>query len=132
MAERFSLYDIVCPDLMTVSDLRRILHIGRNKDTVVGKGSKEANANDYYDLEKSGHYYILVQWSEHGKRFRKNCATGLAATAKNERKAEKLRQQTLAEWEQKICPNYSDILFSDYLRLWLEDIEPTVSPFYLL
>lgn len=73
MAERFSLYDIVCPDLMTVSDLRRILHIGRNKDTVVGKGSKEANANDYYDLEKPGHYYILVQWNEHGKRFRKNC-----------------------------------------------------------
>lgn len=78
--------------------------------------------------EKSGHYYILVQWNEHGKRFRKNCATGLAATAKNKRKAEKLRQQTLAEWEQKICPNYSDILFSDYLRLWLEEIEPTVSP----
>lgn len=41
--------------------------------------------------EKSGHYYILVQWSEHGKRFRKNCATGLAATTKNERKAEKGR-----------------------------------------
>ena len=38
--------------------------------------------------EKSEHYYILVQWNEHGKRLRKNCATGLAATAKNERKAE--------------------------------------------
>ena len=61
--------------------------------------------------EKSGHYYILVQWNEHGKRFRKNCATGLAATAKNKRKAEKLRQQTLAEWEQKICPNYSRNFF---------------------
>ena len=36
--------------------------------------------------EKSGHYYILVQWNEHGKHFRKNCATGLAATAKNEKK----------------------------------------------
>lgn len=50
MSKQFLLGDIDCPDLMTVSDLRRILHIGRNKDTVVGKGSKEANANDYYDL----------------------------------------------------------------------------------
>lgn len=25
--------------------------------------------------EKSGHYSILVQWNEHGKRFRKNCAS---------------------------------------------------------
>lgn len=43
-------------------------------------------------------------------------------------KSRKTPQQTLAEWEQKICPNYSDILFSDYLRPWLEEIEPMVSP----
>ncbi len=65
---------------------------------------------------KNGNYYIVLNTYENGKRKIKWIATGYAVKG-NKRKAEALLRETLANYT---APNCGDVLFSDYIRHWLE------------
>ena len=69
---------------------------------------------------KNGKYYIVLNiYQSNGKRKQKWISTDLPERG-NKRKAEKLLRQTLEDYEAKSGLIASDVLFSDYLRSWLE------------
>ena len=68
---------------------------------------------------KNDKYYIIVNATENGKRKQKWIATGLPVKG-NKRKAEQLLRDTLREYELTPKKADSDILFADYIRLWLK------------
>ena len=76
---------------------------------------------------KSNKYYIVLNWKSNGKRAQKWVHTGLSTTGNNKRKAEQKRLEILREWENKVSLNDCDMLFSDYLKRWLEDTKHTIS-----
>ena len=68
---------------------------------------------------KNGKYYIIINLKEDGKRKQKWIATGLDVKS-NKRKAEQMLRETLVECERNPRLPASDILFSDYIRAWLQ------------
>lgn len=68
---------------------------------------------------KNGKYYIVLNTYENGKRKPKWIGTNLE-TKGNKRNAEKLLRETLLKYEQTPQTVKSDVLFSDYVRLWLK------------
>lgn len=68
---------------------------------------------------KNNKYYLVLNCYENGKRKQKWIATDLPSKG-NKRKAEALLQQELQRRRQKNGEGQSDILFSDYVRFWLE------------
>lgn len=77
---------------------------------------------------KSNKYYVVLSWSENGKRKQKWINTNLSIDGNNKRKAEKKRVEVLQEWEEKLSAvNHEDILFSDYLSKWLEETKCNIS-----
>ena len=75
---------------------------------------------------KKDKYYIVLSWNESGKRKQKWVGTDLTVSGNNKRKAEQKRKEILQEWETKaLLTNYEDILFSDYLKRWLEESKHT-------
>lgn len=78
--------------------------------------------------EKRNKYYIVLNWVEAGKRKQKWVGTDLSVTGNNKRRAEQQRKEILREWEEKaLLSNYEDILFSDYMRKWLEEVRNTIA-----
>lgn len=78
--------------------------------------------------EKSGKYYVVLSWqTADSKRKQKWIGTDIPTTGNNKRKAEKRRVEILNEWENKVSANGTEILFSDYLKTWLEDTKSTIS-----
>lgn len=75
--------------------------------------------------KKDGKYYIHLNWMQDGKRKQKCIGTGLIVKGDNKRKAEKMRLEVLAEWEQKIAENTTEILFSAFLLQWLDATKHT-------
>ena len=81
---------------------------------------------------KSDRYYIIVSYyvkAATGKKQRKQkwIATEYTTADKSvKRKLEDIRKDVQAEYESKICDNYSDILFTDYLKLWIEQAKTTI------
>lgn len=76
---------------------------------------------------KNGKYYAVLNVYENGKRKKKWIATGLAEKG-NKRKADQFLREKLAEYERMDGTIPSDVLFSDYVKIWLEQIERTVDP----
>lgn len=70
---------------------------------------------------KNNKYYLVLNCYENGKRKQKWIATDLPSKG-NKRKAEALLQQELQRRRQKNGEGQSDILFSDYVRFWLEQV----------
>lgn len=74
---------------------------------------------------KNGKYNIVLNTYENGKRKQKWINTGLPEKG-NKRRAEKLLNDKLHEYEQRsVCPK-CDVLVSDYVRSWLAVVKPTV------
>ena len=76
--------------------------------------------------EKNDKYHIVLNWAQDGKRQRKWVATGLSVKG-NKRRAEVMCDEVLHMWRSKMATNPSDMLFSDYLRQWVETARKTIS-----
>ncbi|MBE6756590.1 MAG: site-specific integrase [Ruminococcaceae bacterium] len=77
---------------------------------------------------KGNKYYIVLNWkSIDGKRKQKWVGTGLEVKGNNKRKAEQKRIEILQEWKDKITCNENEIMFSDFLILWLEETKYSIS-----
>lgn len=68
--------------------------------------------------DKNGKFYIVLNYYEGNSRKRKWIPTGLPVKG-NKRKAEKLLQETLQQYEGQPERLKSDVRFSDYIRHWL-------------
>lgn len=68
---------------------------------------------------KNDKFYIVLNNIENGKRKQKWIATGLSVKG-NKRKAEQMLRDTLREYEQSPQNANREILFADYIRLWLK------------
>lgn len=67
---------------------------------------------------KNGKYYAILNVYENGKRKKKWLNTNLPEKG-NKRRAEQFLREKLAEYERMEGIVRSDILFSDYVRIWL-------------
>ena len=76
---------------------------------------------------KNGKYYAVLNVYENGKRKKKWISTDLPEKG-NKRKAEQVLREKLAEYERMEGIVRSDVRFSDYVRIWLEQIARTVDP----
>lgn len=70
---------------------------------------------------KNGKYYAVLNLYENGKRKKKWISTDLPEKG-NKRKAEQFLREKLAEYERMEGIVKTDVLFSDYVRVWLEHI----------
>ena len=70
---------------------------------------------------KRGKYYAVINLTENGKRKQKWICSGLPEKG-NKRKADQFLRETLAEYERMEGVVKTDMLFSDYVRVWLEHI----------
>ena len=70
---------------------------------------------------KNGKYYAVLNAYENGKRKKKWISTNLPEKG-NKRKAEQFLREKLAEYERMEGIVHSDVKFSDYVRVWLEQI----------
>ena len=77
-------------------------------------------------FEKNKRYHVMLTWYEDGRRKRKSIATGISVSGNNKRKANEARDDIFNEWKEKIIDNYQDILFSDYLKRWLETVKHSI------
>lgn len=78
--------------------------------------------------QKNNKYYIVVSWKPDGeKRKQKWIKTDLTVNGNNKRKAEQKRIEVLREFENKISLTANDMLFSDFLKNWLEDVKRNIS-----
>lgn len=74
---------------------------------------------------KQNKFYIVLNISANGKRKQKWIATGLPVKG-NKRKAEQLLRDKLYEYELTPETVHSDVLFSDYIRIWLNTVRRRV------
>lgn len=75
---------------------------------------------------KNGKYYVVLNvYDENGKRKKKWISTGLPEKG-NKRKAQQFLSEKKAEYDRMNGIIRSDIRFSDYVRIWLEQIARTV------
>lgn len=70
---------------------------------------------------KNGKYYAVLNVYENGKRKKKWICSDLPEKG-NKRRAEQFLREKLAEYERMEDIVRSDVLFSDYVRIWLEQI----------
>lgn len=68
---------------------------------------------------KNGKYYAVLNIRENGKRKQKWICSEFSEKG-NKKKAEKFLREKIAEYENKPETVKNDMLFSDYIRLWLE------------
>jgi hypothetical protein len=77
---------------------------------------------------KSGVYYAVLNFKdEHGKRRPKWICTNLKVKD-NKRKAEAFLSKLIAEYEDTKVIYNKDVLFSDFMYLWLETIAGSIEP----
>lgn len=75
---------------------------------------------------KNGKYYAVINLIDsQGKRKQKWLATGFDEK-NNKKKAEKFLREKLQEYEESTDATASDILFSDYVKVWLKEVEKSV------
>ncbi len=75
--------------------------------------------------EKNGKFYMVINTKKNGKRKMKWIATGLPVKG-NKRKAEQMLRETLQAYETKPKSATPDIPFSDYIRIWLNNVRRRV------
>jgi len=71
---------------------------------------------------KSGKFYMVLNVQENGKRKMKWISTGLVVKG-NKRKAEQMLRETLQTYEIQQSGPRCDMLFSDYVQKWLENVQ---------
>lgn len=71
--------------------------------------------------EKSGRYYIMVDWRQDGKRKQKWIKTPYMVGTNCKRKLEQLRLEVLSEYKPLTELVDGEVLFSDYLITWIEE-----------
>ncbi len=74
---------------------------------------------------KNEKYYIVLNTYVNGKRVKKWTSTGLTVKG-NKRKAEQMLRDALQAYEKKNAQPKNDVLFSDYVRVWLSDVKQSV------
>ena len=70
-------------------------------------------------IERKGWYHVVINYYDQGKRKQKSIALGMRVKG-NKRKAEAKCKELLAEWEQRLALNNSEMLFVDFMKEWLE------------
>lgn len=71
-------------------------------------------------IQRKGWFHVVINYyDESGKRKQKAIATGLPVK-NNKRKAEIKCRELVNVWEKKLSLTNSEVLFSDFLREWLE------------
>lgn len=76
--------------------------------------------------KKGDYYHIMISYyDDNHKRRQKSISTGLTVSGNNKRKVEQKKLEILKEWQDKIVSG-GDVLFSEYLKQWLEDTKHTV------
>ncbi len=75
---------------------------------------------------KNGKYYVVLNLYENGKRKPKWISTGLEIKG-NKKKAEQFLRDKIREFELKSNLISTDVLFSDYVKHWLNVKQPTVN-----
>lgn len=74
------------------------------------------------------YYYIIVSYYlSNGKRVQRWIKTEFPINGNNKRKLEQKRIEVLQEWQDKLVLDESEMLFSDYLKQWLEETKYTIS-----
>jgi integrase len=71
-------------------------------------------------IERNHKYYVVLNWVQDGERNRKWINTDLPVGG-NKRRAEALRLELLQAWQDRLSENPTDVLFSDYIKQWLEE-----------
>lgn len=74
---------------------------------------------------KNGKYYAVINTYQNGKRKAKWISTGLDVKC-NKRKAEQFLIDKIKEFELKENLIHTDVLFGDYVVIWLNNIENSV------
>ena len=74
---------------------------------------------------KNGKYYMVLNSTENGKRKQKWLSTGLTEKG-NKRRAEQMLREALQQHEVQSGIVKSEVLFSDYIRIWLTDAKRKV------
>lgn len=78
-------------------------------------------------IDKGKYYAVLNLKDESGKRKQKTVNLHLEAIPGNKRKSEKALREVLTEYEKKNITVYRpDVLFCDYLKIWLEEKNGTI------
>ncbi len=76
---------------------------------------------------KGDKYYVVIRYkNENGKWQSKWVRLGLSVSGHNKRRAEKLKEEVLQEWQDKLLSG-NELLFSEYLQEWLESIKGTIA-----
>ncbi len=74
---------------------------------------------------KHGTVFVVLFWKQGDKRNQKWVKTDLPVKY-GKRAGEAEKERVLAEWKPKICINYKDMGFGDFLKDWLERKKPDV------
>ena len=74
---------------------------------------------------KNNKFYVVLNITENGRRKQKWISTGLCVKG-NKRKAEQMLRDKLREYELTPETVKSDVLFADYIRLWLKSAQRRV------
>lgn len=74
---------------------------------------------------KNDTVYVVLNWKQGTKRKQKWIPTDLPIKY-GKRAGESVKEKTLAEWRQKVCPNYKEMSFSEFLKDWLERKKPSI------
>lgn len=74
---------------------------------------------------KNNKFYVVLNITENGRRKQKWISTGLCVKG-NKRKAEQMLRDKLREYELMPETVKSDVLFADYIRLWLKSVQRRV------
>jgi hypothetical protein len=76
---------------------------------------------------KNGIYHVMLPFNKDGKRSQKSVTTGILVKGNNKRKAEDERRRILNDWVPQITENNTEVLFSEYLKQWLEDTRLSIA-----
>ena len=74
---------------------------------------------------KNGKYYAVINYYENGKRKQKWINSGLTEKG-NKTKAEKFLREQITLYENELGKITSNVLFADYVLVWLKAVKPTV------
>lgn len=77
--------------------------------------------------KKDMYYIIISYYLQNGTRKQKWIKTDLSVSGNNKRKIEQKRVEILQEWKKKVSINNNDMLFSDFLKQWLEQNKHSIS-----
>lgn len=74
-------------------------------------------------------YYILIRYKdEAGKERQKWITTDIPIKGNNKRKADTRLKEVLSEYEQQKIDLSRDIMFVDFFKQWLENLEHSIAP----